>query len=380
MYKKLFLLISILYLHGCSVFIPYKNLPEPDGENIIGTDIFEIEDSSRDEWFTKEKDDKRKIIVQVWYPAIEPSDSIYPYIDNHQIRIPEIAKKMDIPKNFVKHIKNIRANAFFKAKPINKKFPVIIFSHGLGGTKIQNSINVESLASNGYIVYAIDHPFDAGITIFEDKTTALFDSYLPDGSSEKEFWETRLPQINTRSADISFLIDKIEYFIQSDYYLGKISDINKIGIFGHSFGGGTSIVASHNDPRISACLNLDGWLEPVPNYIINNGIDIPFYYIGQIQKNWDGALYNEQKLYDFHNNTKNSIIIEIDKTKHFDYTDTPYFNRVTRILGVSGKSGKNITLDLNHTINDFFDYYLKNKDQFKYDDFISKYETEVLNK
>ena len=66
MYKKLFLLISILYLHGCSVFIPYKNLPEPDGENIIGTDIFEIEDSSREEWFTDEKDDKRKIIVQVW--------------------------------------------------------------------------------------------------------------------------------------------------------------------------------------------------------------------------------------------------------------------------------------------------------------------------
>ena len=380
MYKKIFLLISILYLHGCSVFIPYKNLPEPDGENIIGTDIFEIEDSSREEWFTEEKDDKRKIIVQVWYPATETSNSIYPYIDNHQIRIPEIAKQMDVPKSFVKHIKNIKANAFYKAKPINKKFPVIIFSHGLGGTKIQNSINVESLASNGYIVYAIDHPFDAGITIFEDKTTAIFDSYLPDDSSEKEFWEARLPQINTRSADISFLIDKIEYFIQSDYYLGKISDINKIGIFGHSFGGGTSIVASHNDPRISACLNLDGWLEPVPNYIINNGIDIPFYYIGQIQKNWDGALYNEQKLYDFHNNTKNSIIIEIDKTKHFDYTDTPYFNRVTRILGVSGKSGKNITIDLNHTINDFFDYYLKNKNPFKYDDFISKYETEVLNK
>ena len=47
---------------------------------------------------------------------------------------------------------------------------------------------------------------------------------------------------------------------------------------------------------------------------------------------------------------------------------------------VSRKSGKNITIDLNHTINDFFDYYLKNKNQFKYDDFISKYETEVLNK
>ena len=78
--------------------------------------------------------------------------------------------------------------------------------------------------------------------------------------------------------------------------------------------------------------------------------------------------------------TKNSIIIEIDRTKNFDYTDATYFNRVKRILGVSGKSGKNITIDLNHTINDFFDYYLKNKNQFKYDDFISKYETEVLNK
>ena len=100
----------------------------------------------------------------------------------------------------------------------------------------------------------------------------------------------------------------------------------------------------------------------MPPTIINSGINIPFCWIGQIQKNWTTAPYNEQQLLTFHKNNKNdSYIIEIDGTKHMDYADIPYITRVSRLMGLSGKAGKNITLDLNETINLFFDNYLKNK-------------------
>tara|TARA_Y100000590_G_scaffold129887_1_gene148406 strand:- start:2819 stop:3907 length:1089 start_codon:yes stop_codon:yes gene_type:complete len=340
--------------------MPFKNLPKPDGNYIIGTDVFILEDFNRDELFTPNPNDFRKIIVQAWYPAIDQSDSIYPYLDFPDIRIPFIAKRVGISEKMIKHINNIKANAYYKALPINKEFPIIIFSHGLGGNRTQNSINAESLASNGYTVFAIEHTYDANITVFNDSTYYEFNSYLADTVSKEKFYETRIPQINTRAKDILFLIDKITSFKKEGFYIGRMSDINRIGVFGHSFGGGTAVVSSYMDSRIDACLNLDGWFEPIPMNIINNGIDIPFCYIGQIQKDWDGAPFNEMQLIKFHNNSSNSDIIEVQNTKHFDYADIPYVNKSSRIMGLAGKASKNITLDLSKTINDFFNMHLKN--------------------
>ena len=149
------------------------------------------------------------------------------------------------------------------------------------------------------------------------------------------------------SEDISFLLDQIAIFKTQGFYIGRISDINNVGVFGHSFGGGTAVVNSYFDSRIDACMSLDGWFEPIPINIINNGIDIPFCYIGQLQKNWGGAPYIGINLFDFHNNYKiESHIIEIEKTKHFDYADIPYLNKSSRWMGLSGKAGKKLTLNL----------------------------------
>jgi dienelactone hydrolase len=40
-------------------------------------------------------------------------------------------------------------------------------------------------------------------------------------------------------------------------------DTSKIAVSGHSFGGVTSVLAAHEDPRISACLSIDPWFFPI---------------------------------------------------------------------------------------------------------------------
>ena len=360
--RKIFLyIISILFLQNCSVFIPLRNLPNPDGQYIVGTDVIILEDKNRFETFTKETDDYRKIIVQIWYPATEPSDSIYPYLDYKDLKIPYIAKRLEVSEKIINRVNSIRANGYYKAKPGNNDFPVIIFSHGLGGNRIQNTANIESLASNGYIVFSIEHTYDSNITVFNDTTFVEFDSYLPDNVTTEEFYNTRIPQIKIRANDISFIIDKIISLKSQGHYIGRISNINSIGVFGHSFGGGTAAVSSFIDNRIDACIALDGWFEPIPPYIIDKGINIPFLYIGQLQQNWISAPYNEVQLLSFHDNNQNdSFIIEVHNTKHMDYSDIPYLTKWGRLMGLSGKDAKNITLDLNNTITHFFDTYLKN--------------------
>ena len=126
MTKIYFLFFISLFTYSCSILIPLNDLPEPQGNYIVGTDIFSWEDTSRDEWFTKDKIDSRKIVVLVWYPAEVSSDSLYPYKDNAEIRLEALSKQLGVPAFIMKHVKDIKANAYYKAKPItNSKFPMI---------------------------------------------------------------------------------------------------------------------------------------------------------------------------------------------------------------------------------------------------------------
>ena len=360
---KLLLLTTFLF-YSCSVLIPLNDLPEPKGAYTVGTEIFYWEDSSRDEIFTKDVIDSRKIVVQIWYPASAPSDSLYPYMDNAEIRLNALSEQIGVPPFIMNHVKNIKGNSYYKAKPIaDKNFPLVLFSHGLGGTKTQNSINIEELVSNGYIVVAPDHTYDASITVFDNGEISKFKSGLPVHElenkvvTEKIFWDTRLPQINTRAGDIKFIIDKLQ--TMKNHHLYNSINFNKIGIFGHSFGGATSVVSSWNDTRISACINLDGWFEPIVDPIIKNGLKVPFCYIGQ--ESWGNKSKNYERLNEFYSNCQSdTYFIRIKNTKHFDYSDLPYISKVGKTFKISGKaSNKKLTLELNKVILGFFNEYLK---------------------
>jgi len=373
--KKFILPLFILIVfNSCSLILNFQDLPDTKGEYIIGTDIFMWEDTYRDEWYTKDKIDTRKIVVQIWYPASEKSDSLYPYMDNHNLRIESIANRIGKSKSFIKPVSTVEGNSYYKAKPVDQKFPLILFSHGLGGYKTQNSINIEALVSKGYIVIAPDHTYDATITIFPDGSTAEFKAGLPDNISKDEFWENRIPQLNTRSSDISFIIDKLQ--TMKNHKLYNSIEFNKIGVFGHSFGGATSVTSSWNDTRISACLNLDGWFVPIVDEVINTGLKIPFCYIGQEQ--WEGTPLNYNKLDIFYKNcSSDSYLLKIKGTNHFDYADMPYFSKIGRMIASGKNIDKDFTPRLSYLIVGFFDEYLKKKSYNWTEDIISNYETSI---
>ena len=66
-----FYVFIIVFCASCSIILNFQDLPNPNGKYIVGTDLFDWEDTYRDEWFTKDKIDTRKIVVQIWYPASE---------------------------------------------------------------------------------------------------------------------------------------------------------------------------------------------------------------------------------------------------------------------------------------------------------------------
>lgn len=351
--------------------IPFNDLPIPGGKYLVGTQIFNWTDSTRYEWFTEDNvDDKRKLVVQIWYPTNVLSQNKYPYMDNPDKRLGPLSQQLELPVFMIRHIQNIRTNSILNAPihPDVDKLPVIIFSHGLGGMKAQNTAHIEELVSQGYFVISPDHPYDANITIFDDGSVANYRSGITFLQAkrgkgvkltEQDFWDFRLPQINTRTADIRYLLDELENRKESSQSLWSKIDLDRIGIFGHSYGGATSVMVSHIDKRIDACISLDGWNVPIPQNVIDDGLNIPLLYIGRPE--WETTLNYEKLDTLLVRSTADADKLLLDGTKHFDYSDTPYFSPLAKKFGISGKlPAEELLSILNGHIISFFDEHVKN--------------------
>lgn len=104
--------------------------------------------------------------------------------------------------------------------PAPKKFPLIVLSHGTGGSFIHFSWLAQILAAKGYIVAAVNH----------HGNTAGEDQYLRHGFTL--WWE--------RATDLSVLIDNL----LADDKFGTRIDQSKIGAAGFSLGGYTVLAVA----------------------------------------------------------------------------------------------------------------------------------------
>ena len=380
LYRYIFLLLLIV---NCSYFssryIKFNNLPKPNGPYIVGSSVFYWIDESRSEWYLESFNDARRLMAQIWYPALNIGnhESMF-YIERMDERVEYISKELGVSEYLLKNINTIKSNSYLNVPSAKGFFPVVLFSHGLGGMRTQNTIQAEALASRGYIVISTDHMYDSNIALYPDDRFALNLSNT-DSLSGEEWYETRNKQLEYRTKDLSFLIDKLKEIndgIIESTLMGKI-DLDKIGVFGHSFGGATSILSTIYDERIDACLALDAWFVPLKEDILLEAFNKPFLHVGQIR--WDNEL-NYKKLDLFLNScTNDNYKLVVQDAKHFDFTDIPHFSFLTEKLKISGKIEKN---DLMKILNDltigFFNQYLKNESLFKVEEISNKYDQLIL--
>lgn len=343
------------------LLIPVFSLPVPDGSYDVGTETFYWKDTTRLEWFTKEDSlDVRKLIVQTWYPGNrEGQNNAEPYLDYIKLRSKTMAEAGKIPSFFPTHLKHVKTNSFKNiniVKEKNKKLPILIFSHGITGSRLLHQILFESLASKGYVVFALDHSYDANISIFPDST---FADYRSDLTGNPDSLQIRKKQINTRAKDISFVINKIEK-IQENKVSSELNnslDLTKISVGGHSYGGATAIYASTLDNRIVSCLALDGWFSPLPDEVISSGVQIPILCLGR--PSWKDSDYplNYDKLETLLDNSKSDKFnIFMTNTLHLDFTDIPVFSPLIRYVMDVGSNPHHISIN---SVNDISFLFLE---------------------
>ena len=361
--RQIIFLMAVFLLSACaalvSVFIPLEDVAKPTGKYQVGTQVIHMVDNDRSAWYGDDSSGPREIMVRVWYPA-QPreGDKKAPYVYNEKLIGDMVSSGFGIPKYLMKNISNISGNSWSGAQPVNDKFPVLIFSHGIGGIKIQNTTQMEEMASHGYVVFSCDHAYDAGVSIFTGGRAIFSKTAIPDDLSEEEKWGLRRVQLGYRASDIQFMLDEMAQGNFISVALKNILDLEHVGVFGHSFGGGTSVLVASTDDRVDACLGLDAWFLPVPSTVLNSDLSKPFIHLGQV--NWKEK-ENYLKLDTLAgNNSAWSLRLDVKGASHYDFTDFSQFNRVTKRYGSGNIDPLRIRRITNSAIREFFDHYLKN--------------------
>ncbi len=270
-HKKKLLQIILVFLILASIvpwtiFLSIPQLTEPQGYYTVGTRIFRWIDYNREEQITSDPNDKRNVVVQAWYPTEQDAKGNHSsYLDGPD----NLPKKIGIVPSFIfDHYDQIDTFGVLNA-PISKvqnQWPVIIFLTGNGAARAFYTSLASGLASYGYVVLALDHPYEAMITQLADgKIVTPIEIFLKDDPDLTKFMKGRL---DIRIADIQFVINQIGNPKESpDNFLLSI-DQNRIVIAGHSLGGAAAAAAMAFDSRIKAAANIDGTLYgelPKPN-------------------------------------------------------------------------------------------------------------------
>lgn len=336
------------------LIMPMINFEKPTGPYAVGTTVYHWVDSNREEWYTKKTEDKRELMVQIWYPAKDGGNkSLTSYISH----VDEIAKGLEkafsIPAFTFKHLGLVKSHAMADATLSNAEntYPILLFSHGLTGFRNQNTFEVEELASHGYIVVGIDHAYDAAATVYPDGRTA----YLKSPNLTEFEWDDH---IRLWMDDVDFVLNQIEKLNQEDEkgLFTKHLDTSHIGMFGHSYGGATATQILAKDTRIKAVINMDGTLYG--NLLPESGIGKPFLLMNAPVLEGDEDLHNNS-LREKHALANGGMSLTIPLTDHMSFTDFALFSPLLREGGSTPKETHQI---INEFSLAFFNRYIKEFD------------------
>lgn len=215
-------------------------IPGPTGQDRVGGFVRQLRNPANPL--------RQSFMVSVWYPAQPKTGSLPgPYMDSKTAA--RWASAIGLNTTL---FRESRAHGTPGApiRGATERYPVILYSAGQTGPRTDNTEKCENLASHGYVVVAMDSPSTES-WVFENGKVAAGDRY-----------DTLSLDFGSRVNDAQFVLGEVARWHATDPLLAGRLDLDKIGMFGWSFGGAVATGASQKDPRLKACLILDGGGHP----------------------------------------------------------------------------------------------------------------------
>ncbi|CAM5468171.1 hypothetical protein GCM10010329_31580 [Streptomyces spiroverticillatus] len=225
-------------------------LPAPTGPYGVGAEIRYLVDRSRNDPWTPAIG-VRELMVTLLRPTVP---------GGRQPRLPQLTPAE--ARDFTDLAPMVRApflpaagvdwaatltHARTGTAPLPGRRPTLLHSPGGGDSRTMGSVLAAELVSYGWNVVLVDHPGDA--------SQVEFPGVRPGRSERVRITELRpdmdaagfRTMIGTRVADLRFVLDAL--------------GLRRAGLYGHSAGGTAVAQAFHEDRRVVAAVNMEGYLD-----------------------------------------------------------------------------------------------------------------------
>ena len=265
-------------------------------------------------------------MVEVWYPAVDGTTGTETY-DVRDFVGEGIRAVLtgDVPSTF-------SYPAGRDADVAEGTFPVVMFSHGSTGMRVQSSFLTSNIASWGMIVVSVDHPSRTMENVLSGTAGA------ERGDSVVDLLQG-LELITAEGADAA------------SRFNGHVN-AERVAAVGHSAGGGT-VLRSASDPRIDGYVSMAsgafrGGTDPdtgVPTTTAPPLPDKPSFFIGGSTDAINPFATATRPAFDAAPSP--SLLWEIVGAGHNAFDDFCTFGNGTGIIGVADASGLGAVLDGN---------------------------------
>lgn len=340
---------------------PAFELPAPTGRSPVGTTRWVVTDPTRAETFAPGK--TREVEVVAWYPAAASSGATAPYLRGGMEEALSFARLAKLGTAF-DGLATVTTHAALDAAPAAApaRFPVILFQHGYAGLPSSHTALAEDLASHGWVVLNIIHPYEATgarladgavVTFLNEKGTMhqgiieVLNEWGPEDGTMTKITAAKteaeqetlmrgyLSALKTTDLvvkrwvlDTKAVLDRLP----KEGMAGRVAarlDLTRVGAAGHSMGGVASGQFCIEDRRCRAGLNLDG----IPQYgtMIDTALPVPFLMVYSGRPGRAGAsdlIYRRA--------ASKYYRVDVTGTKHLDFTDMNYWGGPLRQRGAYG--------------------------------------------
>ncbi len=243
--------LSILFVGSTAAHLVVLS---PTGSHAVGRERVVLVDVDRPELHTAEAEDVRSVPVLLWYPAEAGTGSRAPYVDGLDDIGRGLEESGSLSRIEVAALSLVRTEALDDAAIAPGHHPVIVLSPGNETNVAFYASIAEDLASHGYLVVGIDHPYQVAATTVANGQVAIYDTEMDRGDPASSV----AAKIDERVMDVAFVLESLRSGDPTLAPFTATADLSRIGLLGHSNGGLTAFEMCRVETSIDACLNMDG--------------------------------------------------------------------------------------------------------------------------
>ena len=348
-----FLFLLIIFTIS-TILVYYLPIPEFTIENkkySVGYEEFHVVIDERDqpkafyELSNLEASGKRELLVDVYYPSAADNEPIqlFKNADTNWgktvVRYLNRTWGISIPEFLLSHLNLSYFDIGRDLEKLSNKSPVVIYTHGWAGEKIFATDQLITIASQGYVVIALDH---TGLAMFTE---------LPSGTIYNTGSTENSSKVYDVMYEMSLDIENTLSYLQSNNYYADFSDISLIG---HSTGGGSAHLYCLRN-NCNSLLLQDPFFVPVVEELGNIELVTDTYFI--YSEDWYNGYEDINELSEievFRNFVENKNLAEgyyMTNSAHYDFVAFGAISSLTKYTFLKGSIDYTDSLTSNNRFN-----------------------------